>query len=411
MTLLTAAGMTPRRGLQATCIGMLLMAASADLLAGASEQARRMHDRIAGVPPSPAVLDAMVDDIDGGNPLAAARRALEHTAFYDVTLKNLVAPWTNEAQSVFVPLNDYTATVIGLVRDDADFRTVLYDDVLYVGSPALGLPAYSISNNNHYEALENGGYSLKNELVRVAQSSRTGLPPEATAGVMTTRAAARAYFIAGTNRAMFRFTLMNHLCHDLEQVNDTSRPADRIRQDVSRSPGGDSRIFLNSCVGCHAGMDPLTQAFAYYDWDYDAASDPEGDNGRIAYNQPGQLDPETGTRVKAKYHLNAGTFEYGYVTPDDTWDNYWRVGRNALLGWDPALPGSGQGASSMGQELAHSDAFAQCHVQQVFQTVCLREPVDSQDRAQIDAMVASFQTGGYRLKDVFAESAVYCRGQ
>ena len=71
---------------------------------------------------------------------------------------------------------------------------------------------------------------------------------------------------------MFRFTLMNHMCMDMEQVHDTSIAPDRIRQDVSRSPGGDSRVFLNNCIGCHAGMDPLAQAFAYYNFDDDVAA-------------------------------------------------------------------------------------------------------------------------------------------
>ena len=166
----------------------------------------------------------------------------------------------------FVPLNDYTATVIGLVRDDVDFRTVLYGNVLYEGDASLGLSAYSTQNNNHYEELEYGGYSLKDDLVSVNQSTRNGIPAQATAGVMTSRAAAQAFLKDGTNRALFRFTVLNHLCDDMEQLNDTSLPSDRIRQDISRSPGGDSRIFLNSCIGCHNGMDPLTQAFAYYNW-------------------------------------------------------------------------------------------------------------------------------------------------
>src|SRR5690606_969631 len=132
------------------------------------------------------------------------------------------------------------------------------------------------------------------------------------------------FFIAGTNRAMFRFTLLNHLCRDLEQVHDTSLVPDRIRQDVSRSPGGDSRVFLNSCMGCHNGMDPLAQAFAYYDYEYDIDSDPEGINGRIHYNTASDIDPDTNSRVEKKYLINASTFRYGFVTPDDRWDNYWR---------------------------------------------------------------------------------------
>jgi hypothetical protein len=64
----------------------------------------------------------------------------------------------------------------------------------------------------------------------------------------------------------------------------------------------------------------------------------------------------------------------------------------------------------MGQELAHSDAFAQCQVKKVFRNVCLREPGNSDDRAQIQSMVSSFRSSGFNLKRVFAQSAVYCRG-
>ena len=108
---------------------------------------------------------------------------------------------------------------------------------------------------------------------QTTQTAVYGTPAAATAGAITTRAAAEAFFIAGTNRAMFRFTLMNHMCMDMEQVHDTSIAPDRIRQDVSRSPGGDSRVFLNNCIGCHAGMDPLAQAFAYYNFDETSGSD------------------------------------------------------------------------------------------------------------------------------------------
>ncbi|RBW50258.1 hypothetical protein DS878_06065 [Marinobacter sp. F3R11] len=379
--------------------------------AGPREQAKRIHDRIAGVPPSESVLDLMEGYITDGNALEAADLAMDDPAFYDATLKNFAAPWTNEAMTPFVPLNDYTATVIGLVRDEADFREVLYGDVLYVGDSDLGLTSYSPSNNTHYEELEESGEPLKDALQRVNQSTFSGLPASATAGVITSRAAARAFFSAGTNRAMFRFTLINHMCRDLEQVADVSLPPDRIRQDVSRSPGGDSRVFLNNCVGCHTGMDPMTQAFAYYDYDYDPDSDPDGELGRLVYNTVNDIDPDTQSRVVGKYHINSATFEQGYVTPDDQWDNYWRQGTNRRLGWDPDLPGSGNGAKSLGQEWANSEAFAECQVEKVFNNVCLRPPSDSDDRNQVDAMVASFKTTGYNLKQVFAESAVYCAGE
>jgi hypothetical protein len=186
---------------------------------------------------------------------------------------------------------------------------------------------------------------------------------------------------------------MNHMCMDMEQVHDTTIPPDRIRQDVSRSPGGDSRVFMNNCIGCHAGMDPLAQAFAYYDFD-------ETQN-RMVYDS---------SAVNPKYFNNDATFADGFVTPDDSWDNHWRQGQNALLGWSSALPGQGNGAKSLGEELAGTQAFAQCQVKKVFKAVCLRDPVDANDRNQIDTMTNNFR-GAYNLKQVFAESAGYCMGQ
>ena len=378
---------------------------------GAREQAMRMHERLAGVPPSSDALAEMQLLIEQGDINEAAYIAMEHPAFYNATLKTWVAPWTNEAFDKFVPLNDYIATVIGMIRDDVDFREVLSADILYVGDSELSLPAYSTNNNNHYLAMEDAVVDLKANLIRTTQSAVTNLPSEATAGIMTTRAAAKAFFKDGTNRAMFRFTLMNHMCTDLEGVADISRPPDRIRQDVSRSPGGDSRLFHNNCVSCHSGMDPLAQAFAYYNYRYDVDSDPEGERGAIEYNDSDAVDPVTGTRVQEKYLINGNNFVHGFVTEDESWDNYWREGVNFNLGWSSALPGSGQGAKSMGQELANSQQFAHCQVTKVFKEVCLRAPQNNADREQISSMQAGFAASGYKMKSVFADAANYCKGE
>jgi hypothetical protein len=376
--------------------GMLALAAQLASTAFADERdvAKRIHDRLTGVPPSATVLDQMAADVGNGDYLGAAARAMEHPAFYTVVLKNFVTPWTNREQTVFAPLNDYTATVIGMVRDDVAFNTALSADILYT-SNANGLPAYSAVNNDHYEQAEARGVDLKATLVRTFQSSLLGIPPAATAGLMTTRAASEAFFIDGTNRAQFRFTLMNHLCRDLEQVQDTSRPPDRIRQDVSRSPGGDSRIFLNNCIGCHSGMDPFAQAFAFYDFDETL--------NRLVY---------TAGVPNAKYFINADNFKPGFITPDDAWENRWRRGPNQVLGWSGGLSGSGTGAKSMGEELAASAAFATCQVEKVFRTVCFRAPVAQADRDEVTRITGVFRAGGYRMKQVFAEvaSLASCRG-
>ncbi|MGD8910701.1 MAG: hypothetical protein PVI92_15275 [Chromatiales bacterium] len=381
----------------------MLVIASGIASAGPREQAKRIHDRLAGVPPSDTTLQQMEDLIDSDQPLDAAMLAIEHPDFYNVTLKNWVTPWTNEEKTVFAPLNDYTATVIGMVRDEIDFREVLSGNILYVGPSSL--PAYSNSNNNHYEEMENQGLDLKDVLVRTTQSSVTGLPSQATAGVVTTRAAARAFFIDGTNRAMLSFTVLNHLCRDLEMIKDPTRPTDRIRQDVARSPGGDSRVYFNNCLGCHAGMEPLAEAYAYYDFQYPEVPDGADEE---AYFDMGQL-VYTANVVQAKYLINSNNFKDGYATFDDSWINYWREGPNSVLGWNSSLPDHGNGAKSMGVELANSHAFAECQVTKAFEAVCLRTPEDSLDLSQIDTMTSNFKSG-YNMKQVFAQAAVYCMG-
>jgi hypothetical protein len=378
--------------------GVLLGFWSVNSLADSREQAKRIHDRLAGVPPTEAVLADMQADIELGNPQVAAYTAMDNPAFYNVTLKNLATPWTNRDQTVFAPLNDYTATVIGMVRDDVPFNKLLSANLVYHANGATTnagtAPDYSAANNDHYEWLDDNGVDLQAELVSATQTSMTGLDGAATAGVMTTRAAAAAFFVAGTNRAMFRFTLLNHMCTDLEQLKDITLSPDRIRQDVSRSPGGDSRIFNNNCVGCHTGMDPMAQAFAYYQFNESS--------GQLEY---------THNVVQPKYFINGETFSPGFVTPDDRWDNYWREGQNSLLGWDGGLPASGNGAKSMGKELANSRAFASCQVSKVFRMVCLRDPVDSTDRQHISDWTDTFSTSGnYELKPVIANAAAYCMG-
>lgn len=384
---------------------------SCNSYSGTLEQAKRLHDRLAGVPADESTLNSMVDLLNDENTIDAAYLAMEHPEFYNTTLKLFATPWTNKEQDIFAPLNDYSASVIGIVRDDIDFRQILQSDILYVGNNNLNLPAYSRTNNDHYQALEDRFVNLHDNLEQVSQSSLNGLPSDATAGVLTTRAAAKAFFYLGTNRAMLRFTLMNHLCTDLEPLKDNTRPPDRIRQDVSRSPGGDSRLFQNNCIACHSGMDPLAQAFAYYEYEFDRDGDPTGENGQLIYNADGTINSETGTRVQSKYHNNNTTFPYGYITQNDNWQNYWRQGTNRKLGWDVNLSGQGQGIKSLGEELANSQAFAQCQVKKVFENVCLRKPESNEDISVIENTTTSFQQHSYQLKRVFAEIGNYCMGE
>ena len=385
----------------AAALGLALLGTAAFAANPDANQAARMYNRIAGVPPSASVLASMM----GTDAVSAALMATQDPAFYNYTIRNLAAPWTNRDQSVFVPLNDYTATVVGMVRDNVPFNQLLSADMIYIANASAtstySLPAYSPANNNLYQMMDDNNVDLSTALTQTTQSSITGIPTAATAGVMTTRGAAMAFFVNGTNRAMFRFTMMNHLCNDLPLVMDTTRPPDRIRQDVTRSPGGVSTLFLTNCVGCHSGMDPMAQAFAYYNFTY-----PASEIGATTW-PVGQIVYTAG-QVQPKYTINNTNFPQGFVTPDDSWNNRWRSGPNQVLGWG-AGGGSGQGAKSLGVELESSQAFASCQVTRVFKDVCLRAPSSAADVNAVNGMITSFQSG-YSLRQVFAASAAYCMG-
>ncbi|MFZ0498761.1 MAG: hypothetical protein WAU49_19450 [Steroidobacteraceae bacterium] len=398
-------GLAQRATCGACVFALLATQAASPVLAGPYEQARRIYERLDGVQPSAAVLQIMANDIStnaGGNGLlAAAAVATQYSSnpaqdygkyFYDVTLKEFINPWTNRNQSAFVPFNDYTATVIGMIRDDIPFNTVLSANILYTVN-APNLPPVSAANDNHYATAEANGVDFSTALTQTTQTAAYGTPSQGVSGVWTTRAGAAAYFVLGTNRAQFRFTMLNYLCHDMQLVMDNTRPTDRVRQDVARSPGGDSRVFLDNCAGCHSGMDPMAQAFAYYDFNTTT--------NQMVYTQ-GQVQP--------KYVKNPQNFPWGFVTPDDSWSNRWRTGPNADLGWDANLPGSGQGAAALGAELENTTAFANCQVVKVFQTVCMRTPVSSTDQATITNIQALFVQSNYDLKQVFQQSAAACAG-
>lgn len=376
-----------------TFVGLICAMTVSVSIAGPREQAKRIHDRLVGVPPTSAVLDSMATKITNGDAIGAAMEAMDNPAFYNTTVRDLATPWTNREQSVYVDLNDSTATVIGMIRDDVPFDQVLYEDIVYVGSGAATNVAYSGTDNDHYVDLQQNRIDLSDaaNLTRQLQSQQGPLGPNDTAGIMTTRGFAEAFFIAGTNRSALHFTTLNFMCMGMEDFRDVTAWPDRIRQDVTRSPGGDSTVFLTDCLGCHAGMDSLAGAFAFYDFD-------EGTQRLV--HTPGIVQP--------KFIKDSGTFRTGYATLGDSWINYWRSGPNAYVGWNG--PGSGQGAKSLGMELAQTRQFSECQVENVFEKVCYRTPNGTADNQAVQTIANAFEANNRSMQRVFAETAVYCMG-
>lgn len=348
-----------------------------------------LYTRLTGVPPTASILSQI--QAAGGNDTTVATLAVQQPSFYNVTLRNIFAAESNRDGSVFVPLNDYIATAIGMVRDDVAYNTALSADILYTVSGTS--PAAAANSNAHYAAADAANVDLSAKLVKTAQSTAYGYPTAAVSGLITTRAGAIQHFDAGTNRRGYNINIINQTCHAMENITDVSLPSDRIRQDVAASPGGDSRVRLQSCVGCHSHMDPMAGAFAYYNFDETA--------GAMVYT-PGTVQP--------KYFINATNNPYGYVTTDDSWESRIRLGGadTNIFNFDATLPGKGNGAASFGQEIAQSGAFASCQATKAFKAVCLRAPSSKNDVTEITTLATHFKNNGYKFKAVFAEAATYC---
>lgn len=363
---------------------IILIGTTINTFASTREDAYKLFTRITSIPPTKSELSVVEQYLNAENKLAAINFALESKHFYNIKLKNWVKNWTNEDRTNRVELNDYVATVIGFIRDDVPFNQILSADYIYTANDSLTeIPAYSVENNNHYAEIEKRNLSLKDNLVRKNQSTITGITQ--TAGVLTTRAAAAAFFIDGTNRAMTRYTFMNFLCKDFEDVHDTNVPDFLVRRDVDRAPGGDSRTFKNTCVGCHAGQDALGGAFAYFNFA----------NNKITYT-PGVVTEKINKNVN---------YPAGHVVTDDSWMNLWAKGTNANLGWRGSM--SGKGVKSLGQMLANSKQFSRCMVEKTYKLICLNSAKNNLEDSEIEDLVIGFETN-YKMKELFSEVALKC---
>jgi hypothetical protein len=241
-------------------------------------------------------------------------------------------------------------------------------------------------SNRHYERLERENQNLAAVLIQRTQSERYSEVQE-HAGILTTRAAGMAFYDAGTNRAVTRFTFINWMCKDFEELHDINVPDFLVRRDVERTPGGDSRVYRNTCAGCHAGQDALGGAFAYLDWD--------GNNLEQSNNVVGKIN-------------NLVNFPEGHMVQDNSFVNLWATGQNASLGWRGATTGAGP--RQFGQMLARSRAFSECMARRAYKFACQREL--SPTSSLVDTLADGFENQStYNMKRLIANASTTCMGE
>lgn len=400
-------------------------------------QAKKLIKNLTGYTPNKAEADYYEAKVKAGQVNEAAREIIEaNLGFYNVTLKNMFTPMSNEDHTPFFPFNDMVATMIGATRDEINFFRIFWDDIFYKfdgilitnQSVAAGLipqkfhqykatndwlylddfdaavPMYNRTKNDMYEKAEEQmvSYGNSKHLKMSQQASYTVQDPAAIAGIFSTRAWAQAYYVAGTNRSVMYNISKNFFCMKIDNLNDTTIPDFRVRRDVDRNAGGEAQTYKNYCVGCHAGMDALMGAFAYYDYV----------DGAMVYASHTVMDPNgnpvTVGPVAPKYNQNGGVFPEGKITTSDSWLNLWTEGQNAYIGWGDIQ--SGNGAKSFGQMLAGTKQVRTCLVERAFEATCNRKPTSDAEKAIIDTIATKFdQDGNY--KEVFINTAVACMGE
>lgn len=375
-------------------------------------KALEIYKRLAGIstPIDNPILVQMEDLIDANNMIGAARLATQEASFYNLVVRDFAARMSTREETINTQFNDFTATFIGVVRDNIDARQLLTGDVFYMGSPdvavASDLVVDVLGSNNHYAQLESNNYdfasvleAIPNQMIRTPGNGTTEHPD--AAGVLTSRAFMGAHAVAGTNRRLVEYTMKQFTCVNMEEWADATAPDSRIGRDIDRFPGGEGSKFLTTCKACHSNMDGFRGAFARYDFSdnfvkYSPFYGNSGGADGMSQNPIG---------VSSKMNANDQTYSSGYRTTDNTWINNARSPANVQrFGWR-GVTSSGVGVKQFATAVANSKAFSKCMVKKVYREVC-RRPVANFEQGMVDSVATSFESGGYKLKSLFETIAV-----
>lgn len=412
--------------------------------------------------------------IESGDEENAALLIANDKNLINVKLKNFLKDWTNRKVSKNVSSSDMLLLMLGLIRDDRDFREVLttnkiykisYDGFKYTFPPSgdiakkpgeieqylsyMGAPdnlsfneitdKAKYNRGNIYEGsvylnIDNGHIDLNKYLVEenrivkyddfttsdhvnftLKDSSNTLRENGFISGVITTDQFAAEFFNAGTNRRATQYLFKNFLCKEFDDVADTTVDTQYIRRDVDRYPNGDSKVYLNYCIGCHAGQDSLGRAFYHYDKSLVY-------NGMI-YRKEHSFSPSTPNKLNKNIVYEdgfvVGTDKNGNsVDRKDVWENLWISGKNEELGmpdetvWKSSILDTGEahkgaGVKELGEYLSLSTAFDECMAERMWEMVCVNRK-DSVFESKRKELGGFFRNNNHNMKKLIAKIATFC---
>ena len=379
-------------------------------------RAALLYRRLTGVttPITSPLIDQMARELSSGDRmgwLRAARIATSQREFYNITVRDFAARMATREETVNAPLNDFVATIIGVVRDGENARQLLTGNFYYAADPDKAAVVDNmiedhLMSNNHYLELERNRFNLAEVLVRRSPQSlydgQGGVVPNPDpAGLLTTRGWMEAHAVAGTNRRLVEFAFRQFMCVEMEHWADAFGPDNMVGRDVDRFPGNEHDTYTTSCRSCHSVMDSMRPAFARFDFTNGFTKNafvhaPGNGPNQMAQNPPG---------IAQKMNRNDDVFPGGFVIENDGWVNHAVRGANAaFFGWRSENQ-RGYGIRDFGQLLASSEAFPRCMAQRAFRSVCKRE-IAPFERGMINQVAKEFEENGYDLRLLFEMVAV-----
>jgi hypothetical protein len=404
------------------------------LVADARVQARKMAERLTGgpIPIDHPMLADVEAKIVAGDRIGAAKiitgdataGLAGHPDFLNVVVKQLALKMSNREETIRAPLNDFSASFIGITRDERSAKELLTEDAYYMADITKVNVRSDMFNdlllsNNHYDDLESGHWDLGKVLVRktgqqIATSINGGFTANPDpAGVLTSRAFMSSHAIAGTNRRLVEYAFREFMCVPMSEMADTSASPARIGRDIDRLPGGDANKFETSCKGCHTVMDGFRGAFAHFDFASTSINN-------VGYNfvRNAQVNAKNAAfgfatkdvdsnNVVTKMTHNETTFPSGYLITDDSFvNNAVGMANKPLFGWRGSNARGGFGVNQFGHMIADSTRFSQCMAKRVFETVCQPSlKSDSRVTPVVESLALKFEASGYKLRSLFQEAA------
>ncbi len=347
------------------------------------------------------------------NRAGIAALASKQAQFLNVTVKNFGLKMSTREETIRIPLNDFTASIMGVTRDESDARELLYGNFFYAGNANVMADTNAfakdlLKSNRHYEQLDNRRNDMGAMLVRInsqriiadeQDDNYTLMPSPDPAGILSSRAWIQAHATAGTNRRPVEYTFRQFMCLPIEKWADAAASDVRIGRDIDRFPGGDHMKFQTTCKACHNVMDGFRGAWSRWNFENDAPLQTRVRRGN-----------SNGAGVMNKMNQNNNVYAGGYVTTDDSWINNAERGINlttmGFRGLDGRTPASsGIGINSFGRLIANSQRFSTCMAKRVFESVCRKE-LSEKDLNVYKAMGNQFEASSYNLKKLFETAAL-----